>query len=218
MFFDFFSSFDHAILSFFHDIVVSTNGSLNQIVKAITMLGEHGLPLIIISLILTLFKKTRRIGVTMCFAIAFGALFTNVVLKNVVQRVRPFNSTETFKQWWIAAGKTEESEWSFPSGHATAAMAFGLSYFLTAKKSRSWLGILLALIIGATRLYLCVHYPSDVLFGFIDGAVGAVIAFFLVNALYRIMLINNTNPLVRFYFGFSILDPFMKKDKKEKAE
>ena len=216
--FDAFSTFDYAVLSFFHDIVVSTGGSLNGIVRLVSMLGEHGLPLILISLVLTLFKKTRRVGVTMIVAIAFGALFTNVVLKNVVQRVRPFNSTETFKQWWIAAGKTEESEWSFPSGHATCAMAFGLSYFLTCKKTYSWLGFVLALVIGATRLYLCVHYPSDVLFGFIDGALGAVISYYLVKWIYVLMFRYPNNKLFKFYFNFSVVDFFRKKEKTEKAE
>ena len=213
MFFDFFSGFDYAILSFFHNVVVSTDGSLNKIVQLFSMLGEKALPLILTALILTLFKKTRRTGVTMLAAIVFGALFTNVILKNLVMRARPFSSSAVYQSWWQMAGAVTEDEWSFPSGHATASMALGLSYFLTCKKSRSWLGLLFALMMGASRLYLCVHYPSDVLFGFIDGAVGAIIAYYLVNCAYMVMFKNSANKFVRFYFNFSVTELFKRKEK-----
>ena len=218
MFFEAFSAFDNAILLFFHNLVTSTNGSLNGIVSLVSSFGEHGIGFIAVSLVLMLFKRTRRVGVTMLGAVAVGAIFTNLILKNAVMRTRPFETTNTYFEWWQAAGGTPETESSFPSGHTTAAFAFALALFLTAPKKWSWAGFVFAFIIAATRLYLCVHYPSDVLFGIIDGLAGAVIAYFIVKVAYGIMFRYADKKLIKFYFEFSVADFFRKKEKAENAE
>ena len=219
--FEAFSSFDHAILEFFHNFVAATNGSLNGIVRLFTMLGDHGLFPMFISLFLLLFKRTRRLGLTMCFAFAIGALLTNVILKHVTMRIRPYEASDEYYNWWTYASNCflgplkPENDTSFPSGHTTAAFAIGLVLFMVMNKRWSWVGILFAILMAASRLYLCVHYPSDVLFGMIDGIIGAVAGYFIVKCIYKLLFKNADKKLVNFYFEFSILDIFKKKEKTE---
>ena len=219
MFFDAFSQFDYAIASAIHSFAEATGGNLTWLVRIITMLGDHGLILILASLVLMLFKSTRKMGVTALFAIAFGALFTNIILKNAFFRPRPFeDASSIYHTWWEFTGSLFEDKSSFPSGHATAAMAFGLSFFLREKKSYSWTGLLLALLIGLSRIYFNVHYASDVLFGFLDGAVGAVISFFLFNFLYLNLEKHSENKFFKFWLNFSIIDLFKKKQENPSKE
>ena len=79
----------------------------------------------------------------------------------------------------------QESEFSFPSGHSTASMAAMMAFFLAGNKKYSWTGFIAALLIGFSRIYLCVHYPSDVLFGFIVGIIAGTIAYLIVWLLYK---------------------------------
>ncbi|MBP5373141.1 MAG: phosphatase PAP2 family protein [Clostridia bacterium] len=213
MFFESFADFDYAIASFFHSFAEATGGKLNLLFRAITILGDKGLILILISAILLLFKKTRKTGSTALIALAIGAILTNVILKNAIFRARPFeDATSEYYDWWLFTGSLFEDKSSFPSGHSTAAMAFGLSFFLTMDKRWSWSALILTLLIGLSRIYFSVHYASDVLFGFINGAIGATASFFLFDWLYAYMLRHAENKFVKFWFSFSIIDLFRKKE------
>ena len=222
--FEAFSGFDHAILEFFHNIAAGTGGNLNWFVRLFTMLGDHGFFHIFICLFLLLFKKTRRTALTMTFAFVIGAILTNVILKHVAMRVRPYEASDEYYNWWKFASDCflpamkPETDTSFPSGHTTHAFAIGLALFMTMNKKWSWVGILYAVMMAASRLYLCVHYPSDILFGIIDGVIGAVGAYFIVKAIYKYLFKNADKKLIKFYFEFSILDIFKKKEKTETEE
>ena len=216
MFFDFFSQFDYALARFAHSLAEATSGNLYLLMRGITILGDHGLILILASLVLMLFRRTRKTGAVCLFAVAFGALFTNVIIKNVMFRPRPFeDEASVYHQWWVYAGSLFEDKSSFPSGHATASMAFGLSVFLTNNKKFSWAALFIPLLIGFSRIYFCVHYASDVVFGYINGASGAIISYFMINWIYALMFRYPDNSFVRFWFDFSIVDLFGKKEKKQ---
>ena len=213
MFFDFFSQFDYALAHFAHSLAEATSGNLYYLMRGITILGDHGLILILTSLILMLFKRTRKTGAVCLVAMAFGALFTNVIIKNVMFRPRPFeDETSVYHQWWVYAGSLFEDKSSFPSGHATASMAFGLAVFLTNNKKFSWTALFIPLMIGFTRIYFCVHFASDVLFGYVDGTLGATISYFILGWLYALMLKRPENAFSKFWFSFSVADLFKKKE------
>lgn len=157
---------------------------LTPILKAITLSGNMGLVFIIAAAVMLIFKRTRKAGIAALVALAFGFLFTNVTLKNLIARPRPFaDTTSEFYALWKAAGGLTESGYSFPSGHTTAATAFGVSLFLTMNKRYSWAFLFIPLIMGFTRIYFVVHYASDVLGGLLVGGISATIMYFIVKAI-----------------------------------
>lgn len=210
-----FYSFDYAILDFFHYNFNASSSSVfwDPFFKFVTLLGEEGLFFIIISIVMMLFKKTRKAGMAMLLAIGVGALMTNVTIKPIVARPRPFQNElsdcyHLFRQWWISAGATEVGEKSFPSGHTTSAMAAMAGYFFASKKKYiSWTAMLFAVLMGCSRIYLCVHYPSDILGGLVIGLIAGFIACFLINLLYKKDNVKGIKKIV----DFDIRDLFKKK-------
>lgn len=183
---DVFFDMDYAILEFYHNLAETAVGRvLSPILTALTYTAWKGIPLILLSLALMCFRKTRRTGICALMAIAIGALFTNLIIKNAVARPRPYNFDETLRIWWIYAGAHMESDLSFPSGHMTCACAFTTGFVLTQGKKWLPVGIIYVVLMGVSRNFLIVHYPSDVLGGFIFGTAAGIIAFFIVRAIYR---------------------------------
>lgn len=186
------NSFDYTIAKWANDVFQSTNEILSPLLKLITNLGNMGFIFIMISLIMIFFKKIRKIGMIVLFSIAIGFVFTNLILKNVVARPRPFiDETSDYYLWWKEAGSIIESGYSFPSGHTTAAMAFGLSLFLCFKKKWSWVFLLIPLIIGFTRIYFVVHYTTDVLGAILVGGLSALISYFAIKYIVKVIEYKN---------------------------
>lgn len=204
-----FASFDYAILEFFHKLTETAAAPFFDVFfKFVTLLGEEGIFLIILSLILMLFKKTRKAGAGMLLGIVIGALFTNLTIKKVVARPRPFASDiEAYKQWWTAVGARQQSEYSFPSGHTTSAMAAMTGLFFTTNKKVSWTAFIFAILMGMSRLYLCVHYPSDVLGGLVVGFVAGFLSAVFVGLIYR----NRDKHAIGKIVDFDICNLFKKK-------
>lgn len=180
-----FQNFDYKILEFYHNLHAGSMGQFFDIFnKYFTRLGDGGYFLLAIAFILLLFKKSRKIGMGMIGGIIIGALFTNVAIKNVVARPRPYVTTQTYQDWWLAVGHGLESEYSFPSGHTTSAAAAMWPVFLNCDKKKSWLAFLFVIVLGATRNYIMVHFPSDILGGIIVGSIAGILAYIIVKALY----------------------------------
>ena len=203
-----FADFDFAIFDFFHKLHDSAAGGfLDVFFNAVTTLGHDGIALIIISLILMLFKKTRKAGSAMLAGIIVGAVFTNLTIKPLVSRPRPYTFTDSpVYQWWLNAGAQVESDRSFPSGHTTSAMAMVTGLFCVTNKKVSWLAFLFAIFMGMSRIYLCVHYTTDVIGGLIIGAIGGVIGGLLVNWFYK----HDEHKLNKTYINFSFANLFKK--------
>lgn len=182
-----FAGFDYAVLEFFHKLTQTAAAPFfDAFFKFITLLGEEGLFLIIVSLILMLFKKTRKAGAGMLLGIIIGSVFTNLTIKPLVARPRPYMSdVDAFKEWWTAVGARQQSEFSFPSGHTTSAMAAMTGLFFTTNKKISWTGFIFAVLMGMSRIYLCVHYPSDVLGGLVIGFIAGLLSGLLIGLLYK---------------------------------
>ncbi len=204
-----FADFDLAIFDFFHRLHDSAAGGfLDVFFNAITTLGHDGIALIIISLILMLFKKTRKAGSAMLAGIIVGAIFTNLTIKPLVSRPRPYTHLDSpVYQWWLNAGAQVESDHSFPSGHTTSAMAMVTGLFCVTNKKISWLAFLFAIFMGMSRIYLCVHYPTDVIGGLIIGAIGGIIGGLLVNWFYK----HDEHKLNKAYINFSFANLSKKK-------
>ena len=203
--------FDHAILQAVHKFTEATNGFFTLPLEMITFLANKGLCMILLGLLLCCFVKSRRVGVTVLFAIACGALITNVTLKNIVVRARPYaDVTRDIHQWWVYISENSffgftVSDHSFPSGHTTSTMAAMTGVFLATNKKKSWPVFILVALMGFSRLYLMVHYPTDVLAGLLAGLLGAVAGYYLCKLLYRFIDTHGGNRLVRFYNSFDLI-------------
>ena len=141
--------------------------------------------MIALAVILLLFKKTRRFGLCVAMSIAIGAIFTNLILKNAVQRLRPY-LREEYIDAWQNVGAHLESDLSFPSGHMTVTTATFMAIFLWSKnKVKALWTILPIFIMGVSRNYLFVHYATDIIAGFIVGLIASIIAIALNKLIWK---------------------------------
>ena len=182
-----FSGFDYGILRALHELAARTEGSLTPIFESLSLVAEQGIGMFLLGIILLCFKKTRKAGFCIFAAVCCGALITNIVLKDLIARPRPFmdKGIPDYGQWWAFVGSPAESGFSFPSGHATATMAAMTAFFLSFNKRRSWPVFGVVLLMGLSRCYLMVHYPSDFLAGMLAGAAASLVSFYLTNAFYE---------------------------------
>lgn len=179
------NGFDNYILTLIHGFAVSTNFLLTPVITIITTSCDYGIGMIILGIVLALFKRTRKIGICVLLSLIIGSLITNVIVKNWVARPRPYQSdTALYNTWWQMVGARTESGFSFPSGHTTAAMAAMTAIFLTSTKKYRWISFIFVLLIGFSRNYLMVHYPSDVIGGIISGGIAAFVAAKLIDLAY----------------------------------
>lgn len=205
-----FASFDYSILNAFSKLAENCGAFFTPFFKTITFLGEKGVIFIIAAVILMLFRKTRKVGICTFGAVACGALITNIILKDLVARLRPFQSSSIYYEWWIAVGCPTEDGYSFPSGHVTAIFAAMTAVFLTCNKKYAFIGFFAAIIMAASRCYLMAHYPSDVLFASIIGVLSAVAAYYVTKLIYYVANKYSSKKFFNFILYFNLLDLFVK--------
>lgn len=174
----FFAPFDEALFTFCQALHNGAGVFLDPLFKFITIFGDKGIFFIVFGVLLTAFPKTRRFGVAVLFALLIGSLITNVALKNLVARPRPYIMNDIARALWTSVGQGPESDLSFPSGHTTAAFAFATAIFLTGNKKYSWTVYFAAFAIAFSRIYLAVHYPTDVIAGLIVGVAAGFAAYY----------------------------------------
>lgn len=166
---DFITRIDGNILLWIQEYV--RKDFLNPLVELITCLGDAGWFWILITAILLFFKKYRKIGLTSFAALLIGFFITNLLLKNMVMRIRPYEIVEGLS----FIGK-KPSDFSFPSGHSTCSMASSVVLFLYLPKKYGSVVLVLGILICLSRLYVGVHYPTDVLAGAVIGIFAAFTA------------------------------------------
>ena len=169
-----FAGFDQSITLFIHKLYVLGGDYMTLVMEIISLLGKSGIFLIALSLVLAFFHKTRRFGTAMCVGLFLGALFVNIYLKVAIARPRPY-TMDFYKQLWLLVGQNVESDFCFPSGHTNAAFAAMVPVFILGKKGWSWLALVFAVLMGISRIYLVVHFPSDVLGGMITGTIAGML-------------------------------------------
>ena len=179
-------SFDLPILDWIQAHLQS--GFMDTIMPIITIFGDAGIFWIACAVVLLFFPKTRKIGLGMGIAMALGLLVCNVTLKPLVARIRPydFQIKELGKTWndILLAGKLlveMPHDFSFPSGHTIASFEAATVLLINNKKLKVGIpALILAILIAFSRLYLYVHYPTDVIFsvfaGILFGIIGHLLA------------------------------------------
>ena len=212
-----FYSFDSGMFHIVNNWATVAGSFLNPFFKFISFFGASGLFFIILSVVLCLFKKSRKLGGTMLLSIIVGGLFTNVILKNLVARPRPYTVDE-FKPMWEMAGAITESEYSFPSGHTTVTMVSMMSLFFICNKKWSWTGFFFVILMGLSRVYLFAHYLTDVLAGLIVGFVSGIIGYFVAKALFNMAEKNKDKKFFNFVLNFDLIGSFKKKPVTEDSD
>lgn len=152
---------------------------LDTVMPIITLFGDGGVFWIAIAVLLLCIPKTRKIGLGMGFALLMGLVVCNITLKPLVGRIRPYDLQEQLGVT-IPLLTDRMHDYSFPSGHTIA--SFEASVVLL--KNNKWMGIpavILAVLIAFSRLYLYVHYPTDVIFSVFAGILFAFLGDALAN-------------------------------------
>lgn len=144
--------------------------ALTPVMKFFTYLGNWGLLPIVVCILLLLFQRTRRQGALCAAALAGNALLVNVLLKNIIDRVRPY---EKIKELELLI--SPQSDGSFPSGHAAACFSVAVVLLIWGDKKLSVPATAVAIIIAFSRIYVGVHYPSDVIAGIGAGIFAACV-------------------------------------------
>ena len=169
-------SFDLPILDWIQANLQS--GFMDFIMPIITLFGDAGIFWMACAAVLLFFPKTRRIGLGMAIAMALGLLVCNVTLKPLVGRIRPYDFQEQEFGLIINLLIEKQHDFSFPSGHTIASFE-ACVVMLKYDKRMGIPALILACLIAFSRLYLYVHYPTDVIFSVFAGTLFAFIGSFL---------------------------------------
>lgn len=128
----------------------------------VTLLGESGIFCIVLALVLILIPKTRRTGIAVGASLLLGLILCNIILKPLMARIRPYTFMLDNYGVTIPLIVKELEDFSFPSGHTIACFETAL---VLLKHYKKWgiAALVLAALVAFSRLYLFVHYPTDVL-------------------------------------------------------
>lgn len=148
---------------------------LDKILAFITSLGNAGIIWIVLAVVLLILPKTRKTGIIVAAALLMDLILCNLILKNLVARVRPYDVNTA-----IAILIKKPLDFSFPSGHTAASFA-AMTALFRAKMKKAWIAaLILAVLIAFSRLYFYVHYPTDVLGGAVVGILSGIIGYTIV--------------------------------------
>ena len=176
---------------------------LTPVMKVITMFGDKGIFWIICCLVMLLFRRTRRLGIICSLTLLCTFIICNLSLKPLIDRARPWVTFQLVDPMLPPPGDA-----SFPSGHSTNSMGPAWALYLATMPVKTaagrsydevrclgWKGegasprlmhklgiaaVVLAVLIGISRLYLGMHYPSDVVCGLLLGMIVATVVYRIV--------------------------------------
>ena len=151
------------------------NPVLDTIMCAITRFGDAGIIWILLCVVLLILPRTRKSGAILMAALLVDLVVCNGILKPLVHRIRPFDV-----KTGIELLVKQPTDYSFPSGHTAASFTSVMALYLAGEKNLWIPALVLAVLIAFSRLYLYVHYPTDVLGGVVVGLAAGALGYWLV--------------------------------------
>ena len=167
---------DFLILNFIKDYIHCD--VMDFIMKFITAIGDHGIVYIGFAIVMLCIPKTSKTGRELAVSLIVGFVLCNLILKNAVARPRPYTLTD----FEIIIAPL--SDYSFPSGHTFFAFAF-LKIISVRYPTMKIPALIFAILIGFSRLYLYVHFPTDVVAGAILGTLTGIGAMRLDKMIFK---------------------------------
>ena len=131
----------------------------------------------VLAFLFTCHPKHRELGIAVVLAVVISFIIADLILKPAVCRVRPYNVVD------IEPIVDSISSYSFPSAHTTYSFAAATAIFLYNKKWGA-LALVFSVLVGVSRVYLYMHWPTDILAGAVVGALSALVAVWLVRRFY----------------------------------
>lgn len=171
---EFIQDIDNVVLEYIR--IHMSSGILDHTMPFITRLGSGGLIWIVVALAFLASKKYRKYGFVLISSLLLCGLIGNITLKPLIARIRPFD-VNTAIQLLIAA----PTDFSFPSGHTMSSFAAATVIFY-ANRRMGIAALILAALIAFSRLYLYVHYPSDIIAGILIGVLISVSTIYIFNS------------------------------------
>ena len=171
-------NFDAGILLWIQEHVRAAFAT--PVVNLITHLGDKGIFWILLTVALLIVRKTRPLGVICALSMVIGLIVTNLIIKNWVARIRPYELIQG-----LECIVEKADDFSFPSGHTTNSLACAWVLFRRAPRKWGVAALVLAILISMSRLYVGIHYPTDVLGGAVIGICSACLALWLVPKLEK---------------------------------
>lgn len=159
-------------------------GFLDFLMPIITLFGEGGVFWIVCSLALCFIPKYRKTGVSMLIALIIGVLVCNVTMKPLIKRIRPYDFQMEHFGKEIALLIKAQHDYSFPSGHTIACFEAAVALCIGSRKM-GIPAIILAFLVSFSRLYLYVHYPTDVIFSVFVGTAFAFLGTWLAGLYFK---------------------------------
>ena len=156
---------------------------LDILFPVLTLFGQGGVFWIAVAFIFLFFKKTRKAGIMMGVAMILGISLGNGIVKNVVGRIRPYELEGALKTTSeIVFGAPTDA--SFPSGHSLASFecATALMYY---NRKVGIPALILAVGVALSRMYMYIHFPTDVIGGIILGIIFGILGVIIVNLVYK---------------------------------
>jgi len=150
------------------------NPILDKVMVLITHLGDAGIIWILLAVICLITPKNRRLGIFLTISLIIHLILINAMIKPIVARIRPYELVDG-----IDTLIKRPSDYSFPSGHTASSFACATVFFIEKNKYRI-LVLITSILIAFSRLYLFVHYPSDVIGGIMIGVLCSVLAYIIM--------------------------------------
>lgn len=181
-----FENFDQAVFEFAEKLKC---GFLDYFLGAISWLGDVAIPWFVLAIVLLFFKKTRKLGFLIALSVGIASLINTVILKDVFQRLRPYNyewtngfvfNDEFYRPPFLHIPKS----WSFPSGHTASAIAPAFVIWYYKKYKFGIPAMIFALLTAFSRIYVHDHYPTDVLFGIVTGIISGIVCVIIGNLIF----------------------------------
>ena len=189
--FDSFLVFDLSVFQWIQNI---QNEFLDALMVGVTTLGNGGAIFIVLGLVLLFTKKHRKAGLAVIVALLVMLLCNDLFLKEFFARPRPFNLFETDPEKYAFWGKnyvfpeliSKPTSYSFPSGHTASAFAAAIALLWHNRKIGVPVTVFAALM-GFSRIYVEVHYCTDVIAGVVSGIICALVAVLIVKFLFPVV-------------------------------